>query len=313
MKQSIQIISSTNIDITKWNHCIQYAPYPRIYAEYEYLSTICENWSGLIIGNYDAVMPLPWKSKLGFRYLYAPAFIQQLGIFGNVQDIKLTLILEKILAFAKYGDIFFNYQNIHLFEELSYTSKKNFVLDLNKTYPDIASNYSQDLKKNLLKSNAYNFKYSNKMTISEIIALFKDLYQKRLPQIKQRDFKHLENLCTNLLEKKKCFIRTISNEGEKTILAAALMLKDKKAIYLLLNAVTNDGRKISANHFLIDQIIQEFVEEEILFDFEGSETKGIKDFYESFHPLNHAYYQYHFNNLPFPLKFAKNILTYFRS
>jgi len=51
-----------------------------------------------------------------------------------------------------------------------------------------------------------------------------------------------------------------------------------------LNATTEDGRKSAANHFLIDQLIREFCEEEWLLDFEGSDLEGVKHFYQSFIP-----------------------------
>jgi hypothetical protein len=62
---------------------------------------------------------------------------------------------------------------------------------------------------------------------------------------------------------------------------------------------------MAANHFLLDQIIQEFSEENLIFDFEGSERKGIKEFYQSFHPENQPYFQVSFNQLPYWQKWIR--------
>ncbi len=39
-------------------------------------------WDALVLDDYQAVMPLTWRSKFGIRYLYQPAFTQQTGIFS---------------------------------------------------------------------------------------------------------------------------------------------------------------------------------------------------------------------------------------
>jgi len=42
---------------------------------------VAENWDALVEDDYTAVMPLPWKKKYSFRYVYQPLNCQQLGIF----------------------------------------------------------------------------------------------------------------------------------------------------------------------------------------------------------------------------------------
>jgi hypothetical protein len=72
-----------------------------------------------------------------------------------------------------------------------------------------------------------------------------------------------------------------------------------------MNTTTTPGRKLKANHFLINNIIKEFSQTNLLFDFEGSDLAGVKEFYQNFGPVNQPYFHYHFNFLPFPLNLAK--------
>ncbi len=60
-----------------------------------------------------------------------------------------------------------------------------------------------------------------------------------------------------------------------------------------------------ANHTLLNEVLKEFSERDLLFDFEGSDLPGVKEFYEYFGPVNQPYFHYHFNYLPFPLNLIK--------
>ena len=81
MKKQIDIISSSSINREKWNNCIRNSSNPIIYAYSYYLDHIAENWHGVIVNDYEAVLPIPWKRKFGIRYCYHIPFVQQLGIF----------------------------------------------------------------------------------------------------------------------------------------------------------------------------------------------------------------------------------------
>jgi hypothetical protein len=311
MESYIQILPSHKIDRNKWNACIEQSSNAIIYADYFFLSFQCDQWSGLIIDDYKTIMPLPWRKKWGIRYLYAPAFIQQLGIFGNLSNLPIPQILNRINQFAKYGDIFFNDQNTAILNQIEYFQKTNYTLKLNQSYPQIFASYSQDLIRNLHKSEKRNLTYANDTKIEDAIQLFQSQYKDRFPQYGFKVYQNLTNACLELAKRKQCIIRSVQTESSNEPISIALILKDKKRLYLLLNLTNNIGRAFAANHYLLDQVIQEFCEEDILFDFEGSERKGIKEFYESFHPTLQPYFHYRFNNLPFLINWIRQILNRF--
>jgi hypothetical protein len=73
-----------------------------------------------------------------------------------------------------------------------------------------------------------------------------------------------------------------------------------------MNCTTLEGRKTEANHFLFDSILKEFAGSSLLFDFEGSDISGVKNFYEKFGTTNQPYCKLHFNNLPKVIKWIKS-------
>src|SRR4051812_44510423 len=84
------IIPSQEINAGKWNNCIINSGANRIYAKHIYLQHLADNWCGLVMNDYAAVMPIVWRYKWGIRYAYDAPFIQQLGLFGtyNSGDLK---------------------------------------------------------------------------------------------------------------------------------------------------------------------------------------------------------------------------------
>src|SRR5438046_2470095 len=80
---SIRYLVRRAVDDVKWNACIDNAANSLIYGYTFYLDEMCSNWDALVLDDYDAVMPLPWRRKWGLYYLYHPFAIAQLGLFGS--------------------------------------------------------------------------------------------------------------------------------------------------------------------------------------------------------------------------------------
>jgi hypothetical protein len=52
-------------------------------------------------------------------------------------------------------------------------------------------------------------------------------------------------------------------------------------------------------------LFKEFTNQEMLFDFEGSDLQGVQKFYEKFGAINQPYFHWHYNLLPKPIKWLK--------
>jgi hypothetical protein len=302
------IVPSQKIDPIKWDICVAENTNGMIYAQYNYLNNLCTHWSALIIGNYQAILPLPWKKKWGIRYFYAPPFIQQLGLIGKQHLITIAQLKKQLTKIAWYGDLFWNNQNAAFVSSLDCKAKINFVLDLHQTYHSINSHYSNDLHQNIQKASKIGLQYQIVDTLNEIISCYHKQYGDRFTRVVKQDFQHFEAVCQQLFLNNNCFIREAQDPTTLKALASAILLKDNKRIYLVVNTITQAGRKCSANHFLIDSILKEFCEQELLFDFEGSELEGVQDFYKNFHPMNQPYFHYLHNEFPLGIKWLFQLI-----
>lgn len=303
VKHTIQFIPSCQIDKVKWNTCVEVNSNGLIYSTYDYLDRMCDNWHGLIINDYYSVMPLPWRMKLGIRYGYVPAFIQQLGITGNNAAIDVAQILNSIHSLVSYADLHFNFSNFAIKEHAMVVARTNLIIHLSAGYQSIYSNYKQSLKENIKKAEQENLTYTD-TSIESAITLYRSYYSERLASIKESDYLRFIALCQLLQKEKQCFARSVINE-QGQLLSTGLFLKDNKRIYNLMNTTLPEGRNKEANHFLLDRVIREFAGQQLIFDFEGSDLPGVKFFYESFGAVNEPYFHYHYNGLSWPLRLFK--------
>ena len=82
-ENNIQYLQHHEINKTKWDESISNASNGLIYGYSYYLDNMSNRWDALVMGEYEAVMPLTWNKKYGIAYLYQPFFTACLGVFGN--------------------------------------------------------------------------------------------------------------------------------------------------------------------------------------------------------------------------------------
>jgi hypothetical protein len=301
MSPEIEILPSHKIDKQKWDDAINSSTSPLIYATSIYQDHLADNWHGIVIENYETVMPIAWRKKYGIRYAYDVPFIQQLGWFSKNAITNASPLIRSLLSFCKYGDYNFNYDNKVGLTNM--TDRKNYVIDLSRPYTEIVSNYKTDLTNNLKKAQKEEFIYANEK-VDTAIEIYTSLYREKIPRTTETDLINFRRLCTELFKSNRAFAKKVMS-GSGELLAVALLLKDEKRLYNIMNSTTEAGRKAEANHFLLNNILQEFAGRNLIFDFEGSDIRGVKIFYEKFGAVNQRYYKMHFNQFPFPLNLLK--------
>jgi len=63
MQASIQLLPAHQIDSKKWDTCVDKNENGLIYSQTRFLNAMADNWHGLIIGEYETVMPIPWRKN----------------------------------------------------------------------------------------------------------------------------------------------------------------------------------------------------------------------------------------------------------
>ena len=142
---SIKYIHREHLDEEKYNQCIDTSLQSKIYAFSWYLDIVCDNWDVLVLDDYEAVMPIPWRKKYGIKYVYPPFWVLQLGVFSN-EVIDENEFLTPLFNKFKFVELRMNtHNNFELYPEFL-ELKQCQQLVFNTTYISTLSHYRKESK-----------------------------------------------------------------------------------------------------------------------------------------------------------------------
>jgi hypothetical protein len=289
---SIRYIKRKDIDVQKWNDTIAQADNSLPYAFSWYLDIVAENWDALVLGNYEAVMPLIWLRKLGVKCLYQPYYCQQLGVFGNglskeLQHDFLQLAMEKFY----YININLNPSAKSIIDSFGLRPKKNLLLDLSKEYSDLRKQYSNNHTRNIEKAIKADATFLVGIELKHFQKFYLGNINREKENFKNKHETIFIKLTDWIVKNKKGEILSVVN-AEGKLLAGSLVIKHAKRLINIINTSNAEGKSNGASHFLFDQIIRLNAGNDNWLDFEGSSIPGVARFYEGFGAEQETFFNY---------------------
>ena len=297
----IRYVEHKKIDYEKWDRCVENAVNSRIYAMSWHLDRTAEIWDALILGDYQIVMPLPVKKKWGIKYLYQPLFSQQLGIFPNPPELILKQFYSALFHHFRYADTQINSKNDQVSGSITFLPRDNYLLNLSKNYPEIASGYSQNTSRNITKSHKNSLSFVAGIRMEDYLGFKRNNLPDKLPE--------------DALKKLKSIIALGQYKGigeiygvytnENKLCAAVYFCRWKERVIYMNAATSLKGKEIGGMFYLLDQFIRKNAGSNFLLDLEGSTIPGVARFYSGFGANPETYTQLKFNRLPLPLRWIK--------
>ncbi|HRN92531.1 MAG TPA: GNAT family N-acetyltransferase [Ferruginibacter sp.] len=302
----IRHLSYEAIDQQRWDACIDDAAHPLVYAYSFYLNAMAGRWNALVLNDYEAVMPIPCRKKLGIQYVYQPAFIQQLGIFGHATDSPLLTdaFIQTLMHHYRFAECTLNFANpISQHEQYEVQFRNNYIKNLHQPEPEFMHS-SPYMQKRYRRAKKNELTYEISYDYASVIVLYKSLYHKRLPAFSEDDFRNFHRVCAHLQSiGRPPLIRLCKQEG--SIVAALLLIEWNKRLYNLVSCLLPEGKKRLANYYLYGKCVEEFSGHGYTLDLEGSDEPGIGFFYEKLSDQHQPYPFIRFNHLPIPLRWFK--------
>jgi len=301
----IRLLKRNEIDEKVWNGCVHFAINAMPYAYTWYLDNVCEEWEGLVLGNYKAVMPLVFNKKLGLNYLYQPFFTQQLGVFTSLPITKKLVnnFIKSIPKKYKYIDINLNEIN-NIIENKDISELTNYHLDLNLDYALIKVNYSKSLKRKLNKAQKNGLLPVSHISPEVFVAFYIEHTAKKVKGFKEKHKHILHRIIYKALSYQMGAIIGVSDKNNQLVAANFILIHPTRIINLL-PCSSSLGNELNAMPYLLDSIIQKNANNRKIFDFEGSMISGVEQFYKSFGAEKINYFRFKQNKLPSFLKFFK--------
>jgi len=278
----IQYVKRSDLNVDKYNACIENSIQSRIYGFSWYLDIVADNWDVLVLDDYKAVMPIPWKKKYFIKYVTQPLFCQQLGIFTSK-----SLEKEDIISFfrkipIRFVKVSLNLNSFNYFDDN--ITRKNYILDLNKNYQSLSANFSRTRRQRVRFGKKINLEVK-RVAIDKLV------------EIQQKNYNYegfsdiiISKLSKYIIKNEKGFVLGVYKENE--LLGGGFFIEQKQRIIYLFSSFNNSGRKYQAASFLINFVIEKNQQKDKILDFEGGNIKSIGDFFKSFGAHKENFYQY---------------------
>jgi len=296
---AIRYIKHADLDKVKWDECLKKCSSGLLYARSFYLDCMAPQWDALVLGDYEAVMPLTWNKKYGIHYLYQPAFTPMLGVFAS-SPVSVKDFIDAIPDKFKLTELSLNSSNDLRGENVPGIMRKNYLLNLSRSADDIKKAYRESHRRNLRKAIQLGCVVKTDVPLDDIIALSR----LSVAPAKEEDYLRFGQLFTAL--RQQGHAETIGvYSPQQQLLASAVFFRDNKRAYYILVGNDPAGKTVGASHLLIDQFITTNAGQSLLLDFEGSDIKSLAFFYEGFGAAPEWYPAIRINRLPFYLKWLK--------
>lgn len=281
----IKYTKHNDIDFEKWDACITNSINGLPYAYSRYLNIVAQNrWDALIVDDYAAVFPIPFKNRIIYKQAYQPFFTQQLGLFyTNVEHTELLSDCLTVIK-EKFSKIYLqlNTDNSMPNEGKLGNNKITHHIKLDGGYEVIKANYNSNTKRNIKKGAGAGLKLVDLSDINPLINFRKTYLADELKGVQNdKDLNRLAELLNYLLENKTGFLRAVVDDKEN-ILSLAFFLNSNGYLIYLSAVSSNEGKEMGAMNYLIDSVLHQYANSNLIFDFEGSMIPGLAQYYKGF-------------------------------
>ncbi|MCB9282897.1 MAG: GNAT family N-acetyltransferase [Lewinellaceae bacterium] len=306
----IRHLPHTALDRTRYDACIAGAANGKPYAFSWYLDAMAGKWDALVLGEYEAVCPLPWNAKwLGLKQVYQPFFCQQLGVFA-----KETPSLEMVQAFLEAIPPAFRKVYICLNEKNEVENlpgwdihhRPNYLLDLNRPWEELEAGYSKSLKKRLRKARELHELIEAPLTPEALSKLYQQQVGDKV-ECAPAIYRRFETVMHQAIARNLGRIWGAASPDEE-LLAAGFFLRSHSRLINVFGASTEKGKELHSMHFLLDALIQQHARKGWVLDFEGSAIPSIAYFFGSFGAKEERYACVGMDGMPGVLRWLRGVV-----
>ena len=310
----IKYLKYEHINKEKWDACVDQAFNGSIYVYSWYLDVVCEEWEGLVEGDYDRVFPINFKRKWGIDIIYQPFFTQQLGVVSKTElsPEVIDAFLKAIPKKYKVLDLNLNTHNSPGLAGFSYTPQVNYELDLISDYEKLRENYTSNTKRNLAKAEKEGLSMVKGIKPDGVIDLFRENRGKGIKVLREENYRRLKRLIYTAIYKGLANVYGVY-DSDNNLCAGAIFLESNRKAVFIFSGLSSAGREKRAMFFLIDNYIRGNANKHLTLDFDGSNNEALARFYAGFGSTRITFPRIHRNTLPVHLKWAYTIYRYLRS
>ncbi len=265
----IKILSFEEIDSKKWDKCIDSSLNGTLFGHSWYLNLVCENWSALVLDDYETIMPLPLGTMFNNPAVISPCLAPQLGVFSprlpapEIIDAFLSLLRSRF----KYIRLGLNKYNLISDETFKIKTARSYNLDLIHPHSKLFQSYSRETKQSIETGLANKITVMSGVPFHEFIRFYQSLCNDSSKVNQESFYNTLRRVISfSILHRFGELYGAYSAENNLT--AAAFIIRTSQRIVLLLSALQYDSSGISAFSILLDHLLKQYAEKKLTIDFE---------------------------------------------
>ena len=283
----IRFVCHKEIVPALWDRTVLTAASPTVLATFDLLNILTGDaqWDALIEDDYQAVLPLPHRSKAGISYIYTPFFLPRMGIFAT-QPVDAKKTLEFFNAIPdKYQqvDLLLNPGNDDSLLDVEKVELVSHVTYLNRPYDEMEKGFSTNTRRNIKDARKHFLTIEkNEKFLEPIISLFKNNRGKsNAVHYKNQDYQHLTDAADKLIKENRLDVLGVFNP-EQRLIAGALMVRDVDRIWFWFSGRDEEMAETKPMFFLINEYLKNISDSGTLFDFNGSTNENVARMYKGF-------------------------------
>jgi hypothetical protein len=298
MSNSIRHLKRKDIDTVRWDSCVRNDPAGTIYAHAACLDHLAVDWDALVLGDHEAVLPLPRKRKFGIDYIYPPRFTGAFGIYGHLPPgMTATGFLAEIPERFRLWDMHLSLPGAQV--PWPHRLRRNHLLRLEGSYEALKSRFRPACRQLVHRAGERGLQVRPRIAAEDVID--RAAAKGSMSGTTAEDRRRLHRLYEYLSDRDMAFTRGVHDErGE--LLASALFFRCERRIYYIAAWSGEKGRLEGAAHLLLAELIREHAGSGLVLDFEGSDIPGIAFFFENFGAVPEEYFFIRHNRLPWWLR-----------
>ena len=299
---SIYFLKHHEIDVQKWDRCIQETPGATLYLERLVLNFLAPGWCALVKGDYDQVMPMNVAKKYGIAYWFQPAFLAHTNIGtrkGEKPDIDA--MLSAVPTWIRYWDIDLGDNLVPQgFPSARYT-RNNMFINLERSIEEVTADYHALARRKIRKALAAGCYVQRSSDVDQLISFYRTNYVHT--NVKPLMYDRLAALFERALLNGSLHLYAAMRNDE--LVGMYGLMLDAKQAYLVVGGTNEKGKQIGAFALLTATAIQDHTGSHKLFRFEGSDLPGIATFNQKFGAVTKTFVHLRVNRLPWPFRLLK--------
>ena len=296
----IKYYTHNEINRECWNHCIDGSVASTVFVDYDFLCIADPEWGALIKGDYEAVMPLPHRSKFGISYVFSPPFYFRLGVFSPtpLTPYEVADFVRHIPTKFAQVDLNLNEGNSDELFRNKTLSQISHQLKLDESYETLFKNFSRSHKHNIKVAAKFNPLLDKEIKVKDVIALFRNNRGRdRHIRISDADYDCFLKM-TDFMYQKGLLENWGIRDEEGNLLAGACFLRDHNHLWFWFSGRDESRSESRAMFYLLDRYIEAHAESGLVFGMSGSRNKNVADLYRGFGAERYTYPMLNYCNNP---------------